>query len=174
MEIMITHARYTFYMTQKRDMPYFKQEKDYSCGPAALRMVLASFSVAVDEPTLRSRMKTGPIFGTRHHQLLAVAHAYGLHGRTKIRASFEDIANALTQGRDIIVTYVEPSASASHMAPVIALDDERIVLNDPWYGPGTSLSRDEFYKRWQSQNRLGKGNWYPGWMLEISDKPLDA
>jgi hypothetical protein len=60
------------------------------------------------------------------------------------------------------------------MAPVIALDDERIVLNDPWYGPGTSLSRDEFYKRWQSQNRLGKGNWYPGWMLEISDKPLDA
>lgn len=155
-----------------RPVPYFAQEKDYSCGPASIRMALAAFGQEVDERTLRRRMKTGFVFGTRHHQLARAARAYGLYARATTGASFDDLERALGAGRVVIANFVEPTASASHLAPVTALEADRVVLNDPWHGATTSLPREEFKQRWQSKNRLGKGNWYRGWMLEVSDAPI--
>lgn len=152
---------------------YFGQEKDYSCGPAVMRMALARFGQYVSERTLRKLMKSGFLFGTRHHRFIEAAHTYGLYSRTKTGAVLEDIKQALQDGRVVIVNFIEPVASASHFAVVVALDDERIVLDDPWHGEGFPMNSKEFAQRWQNQHRFGKGNWYRSWMLELSGAPLE-
>jgi predicted double-glycine peptidase len=151
---------------------YFSQEKDYSCGPAVMRMALARFGEYVSERTLRKLMKPGFLFGTRHHRFSEAARTYGLYAHTKTKAALEDVEQALHAERIVIVNFVEPVASASHFALIVALEDERVILDDPWHGKGFPMDRKEFVQRWQHRNRFGKGNWYRSWMLELSDTPF--
>lgn len=136
-------------------------------------MVLSSFGIPLEERVLRRRMKTNFIFGTRHHHFVPIVEAYGLYARVKKKASFTDLDQALVHGNMVIVNFIEQTASASHYAPVVALDETSIVMHDPYSGANTSMTREEFWTRWQSRNRLWKGNWYKGWMLEVASAPFE-
>lgn len=49
-------------------IPYFKQNRDYTCGPACLRMVLAYYGIQQDEVTLDDAMRYHVIWhkGNQH------------------------------------------------------------------------------------------------------------
>jgi ABC-type bacteriocin/lantibiotic exporter with double-glycine peptidase domain len=61
--------------------PHYKQERDFSCIPACLKMVLEFFNKTVAESELRTKLKTKP-FGTHIINVLSINQIYGI--QTKI------------------------------------------------------------------------------------------
>jgi len=168
---MIAHAGYTFFMKLVRNVPYFAQEKDYACGPACIRAVLASFGIYETEQKIRNRMRSGPLFGTRHHQFGRICKDLGLFSNTRTNATLHTIERALASNRCVIVNFLNDEGT-SHYAVVNKLTESHIILNDPWKGEKQTLLRKDFEEKWNTVNRFGKGNWYNAWMIEISDEPF--
>ena len=50
-------------------IPYYQQEQEWSCGPASLRMVLASFGILKTELVLIKMLSTNSRVGTRNRSL---------------------------------------------------------------------------------------------------------
>jgi|GEM_PF-7123394 len=60
--------------------PHYKQERDFSCIPACLKMVLEFFNKTVAEAELRTKLKTKP-FGTHIITILAINQIYAIAQR---------------------------------------------------------------------------------------------
>jgi len=57
-------------------VPYFKQNRTYTCGPVCLRMVLAYWGYETDEVSLSMLCGT-TVFGTSGNQLVQAAQRLG-------------------------------------------------------------------------------------------------
>ena len=90
--------------------------------------------------------------GAWDHNLCRVARSYGFKVTPRSRASWQGINTALKKSF-AIVGYVEPCDEEEHWSVVVALNEERIVLNDPWNGPQFTLRWADFFRRWRQCNR---------------------
>lgn len=136
-------------------VPHFKQEWQYSCVPACVRMVLAYYGQDHPEAELRQLLGAGP-HGTRARDLQRVA-ALGFHVQLG-RSSQAELATALGAGVPPIV-FIETtpldywSQRCDHVAVVVGIDDAGVALNDPFFGAApqqTSLAT--FLQAWASND----------------------
>ncbi len=71
-------------------IPYFKQQTEYTCGPACVRMILASYGVNRSEKVLAKMMKTNKMIGTDSKNMVDLFEKYGFdyivrrHGRISL------------------------------------------------------------------------------------------
>ncbi len=70
-------------MHTKLNVPHFKQEKWYTCGPACLRMLLAHFDVIASEEELEEAFGTTEL-GTTPIQIPEGAYKFGMENNKVI------------------------------------------------------------------------------------------
>lgn len=71
------------------------QEHDGFCGPAALRIVLATYGTNVSEKTLGRRCKNNPITGTSGENMVKAARSYGYEAFLRDSCSWADLKSEI-------------------------------------------------------------------------------
>ncbi len=146
-------------------IPYYHQRTYYTCGPAALKMVLAFFKKRVSEERLARQMHTSKQYGTTHHAMVRTAQRAGLYVYVNERATIEELQFLVAWGHPVIVDYVEPSANVEHYALVTGVTARQIKLQDPWNGKRFAVSRVQFLKRWHGHDKKETTH---QWLMAIS------
>lgn len=147
----------------KLRVPYYKQDKIYTCGPASLQMVFKFLGEFESEKTLTKKTGTSPDTGTSHKSMVSVARSKGFVCREIKRASLDDLAESLENGLPVIVNFIEPTDNTSHYAVVTSIERGEVILNDPWNGKDFKIEEKEFVSRWHNKKNTSKR-----WMLVIS------
>lgn len=150
----------------KLDIPFYKQDRTYTCGPVALQMAAAFLGKHASERDLARMAHTNATEGTAHAGMIAAARAEGLYCYVNEGSSLEEITQFLRLGIPIIVDYTEPSGEEGHYAVVAGRDDGKLVLNDPWNGKDFKISEKEFLARWHDKHP--SGFLCERWMMALS------
>lgn len=117
------------------EIPFFKQESWFTCGPACLRMVLAFFGIVRTEAEVVKECDTTEL-GTTTVKLSTGAYKFGLKSSSLKNASIDDIKNELRKGRPVIVL-IDPSylyggiSGFGHFIVIVGFSDEEIIYHDP-------------------------------------------
>lgn len=147
-------------------VPYFEQKKDYTCGPAVLRMVAAFFGASYSPEQLYKIMNPDPDTGTRNRDMKRAVKKLGLRAQSKNKADIKDIKKFLDQGFPVVVNFIEPRGKEEgHHSLVVGMTDEEIIFNDPGYGENFRMGIAEFLSRWRSEFEP-----YQRWLLVAMPK----
>ncbi len=150
------------------NMPYFKQDTRYSCGAAALQMTFYFYGKLISEEELTKRLQIDKDRGTEHSQMIKVITDEGLYAYANNESSLEEADGFIKSDIPIIVNFIEPGENSGHYAVVIGIDENNIILNDPWHGEKFKMNKDEFVERWQSENGGHKR-----WLLAVSTEKFN-
>lgn len=154
----------------KLKLPYVEQSLTYTCGPAALQMVLRYFDQKVGHARLVELLETNKDTGTRRRRLVEAAQAHGMYVHEHVGASLAELLWFVRQSVPVIVNYREPDNEVGHYAVVAGFSWWRIILHDPWHGPEFRLPVWEFAARWHGQHKTTNRRW----MLAISPQPING
>lgn len=139
-------------------VPYFKQDKGNTCGPASLQMVLAYKGKRTSEDKLVRLMDTNEN-GSTHRSLVESVRKHGFRCREKSESSVEDLRTAIDEDNPPIVNFIEPSHDDGHYAVVVGFRGDEIILNDPWNGEEFKMPVKEFENRWHNSDGRSK-RWF--------------
>jgi len=134
------------------NVPYFEQKKDYTCGPAVLRMVAAFFGASYTPEQLYVITNPNPNTGTSNSDMKKALKKLGLNTLSKNKADIKDIKRFIEKGLPVIVNFIEPRGKQEgHYSLVIGMTDTEIIFNDPGYGENFRMGIPEFLSRWRSE-----------------------
>ena len=150
-------------------VPDLMQRKEFTCGPSALRAVLALYGRHVSEAHLARAARTSAATGTEPEDLARAAGLFGLQARVRSGMTLLDLKHSVLLGVAVIVNYQawrEPEActpwqrswGSGHYAVVVGVDRSYVYLQDPWIlGRPDRIRRDEFLTRWHGgEDREGR------------------
>ena len=146
-------------------VPYFKQNTDYTCGPASLKMVISFLGKFQSEIQLAKIANTNEDSGTTHKNMVTVALKEGFQCYEKSGTRISQVKKIIKSGLPVIVNYIEPFSDIGHYAVIVGFEKENIIMNDPSNGKNFNINEKDFIKRWHSGNSKK-------WMLVISEEKL--
>ena len=158
-------------------IPFYRQKKHYTCGPAVLRMALAALGIRKTEEYLAKISGTSSS-GTGNYGLSRALRKLKLSYTSGYRMAYKDLLPATKKGV-VIVDWMpqlifpehpefinseefNPKHDA-HYAIVIAAGPSFIMLQDPVLGRRVRLPRTQFVRAWRDA-----GTSYH-WMLVLLD-----
>jgi ABC-type bacteriocin/lantibiotic exporter with double-glycine peptidase domain len=133
------------------NVPHCKQEFNYSCVAACVRMVMAHHGRGLSEAELWELLSTQP-HGTRARNLVAVA---SLGFDVSLESSnLAQLRDALAAGLPPIV-FLDTGpldywqTDCAHVAVLVGLDDSSVYLNDPFFDTAPQrTSLESFLQAW--------------------------
>ncbi len=137
----------------KLNIPFYKQDTGYTCGPASLQMAFSFLGKFKSESALTKEAKTNKE-GTTHEGMIETALREKFYCYVNEGSSIEEIKYFVHLGLPVIVDYTEPSGEDGHYAVMSGYQDGHIILNDPWNGKGFKLPEKEFISRWYDDHKL--------------------
>lgn len=125
-----------------------QQTEDWSCGPAALKILLSRFDHPVSEEQLIALTRSGPAGGTTHEGLMDAARRLGYRVVAFSNASVSDIRGMIARGLPVLVDF--QGRKGGHFAVVVGAKDGRLEFEDPRESGTPRYSMDErvFEARW--------------------------
>jgi predicted double-glycine peptidase len=154
-------------------IPFHYKQKSFSCGPAALRMVIQTLiNQDVGEETLIELIGTNEELGTPllafetnlSHLLQAICDRYGIENHFEFIIKQNGCINELQTLQDtgyvILLNYSKPDGQA-HWAVLDSLSSNYISLMDPDFGPSYEYEWEQF-------------NWLGGSKSKPTNKALIA
>lgn len=140
-------------------MKYYHQQKDYTCGPACMRIILSEMGKNISEKKLEKELKTNSKNGTVMRAFCKLAKKMGMKTFSKKNSTIGEIKSLLKDYFIIVCYYYKPE-KIGHYALVKRVGKDRIYLMDPWCGPNCSYSFVSFRKIWHSTPKYGmKHKW---------------
>jgi ABC-type bacteriocin/lantibiotic exporter with double-glycine peptidase domain len=143
-------------------IPYYKQEKDWYCGPAVMQMILASQKIMVSQNQLARELKTTKSTGTDNANILNClkkrAFEYEMHRGFNPNTVLNKLKNKLNQKKIVLVTYWHLADKTGHFAIVRKITKKTIILQDPDKGPKYTLKLPTFLKAWRDSE--GNAHWH--------------
>ena len=152
------------------DVPYFKQDTLYTCGPTSLQMVFSYYGIRESEAALKEELETSPETGTEHQQMINAVLKRGFHCYVNNDATLEDIHSLVERGVPTIVRFLETANNEDHYGVVVGVSSEEVVINDPWNGERVRFSHEDFMGRWKC-DKLGDCT---RWIMAISQEPFSV
>ncbi|MFZ6015628.1 MAG: cysteine peptidase family C39 domain-containing protein [Patescibacteria group bacterium] len=139
-------------------IPYHKQETNYTCGAACMRMALEALGIAKTEKQIANLLKTNKVSGTRTPQFPRVAEKFKLDYRIeRNNTTIRQLKKAHKNGFVIILNYMLPT-QGEHYAVLSKIGREYIYLHDPWVGPDTKYPIRTFLKIWRGAGPGKRGS----------------
>jgi predicted double-glycine peptidase len=125
-----------------------RQKKDWSCGPAALKILLGYLGHPATEEQLIHLTDAKPEGGTEHEGMVRAAEILGHQVFSRENATDQDLLRFIQQGIPVIVDF--QGSQGGHFAVISGIKDGRIVLDDPReHGSQEhTLDLDVFKNRW--------------------------
>jgi len=132
-------------MVTRLEVPYHKQNRDYTCGPACLRMILEYFGLKQDEVSLTMLYVT-TLAGTGLAQIAEAAQRLGFKAEWKRSAKLSDLTKALKLGIPVtamvdarLLHRTEMPIPIGHMIFIFALEAGTVFYHDPEVGPSQEI-----------------------------------
>jgi ABC-type bacteriocin/lantibiotic exporter with double-glycine peptidase domain len=120
-------------------MLYFKQETNYTCGCASVRMVLSSLDMTiVDENLLIEELKTKPNSGTDKENIINYFKKFNLDVIYENNSNIEIIKELFKQNYVIILLV---SLDVPHIVVLNDINNHQMKLYDPYFGKLTIMNR---------------------------------
>jgi ABC-type bacteriocin/lantibiotic exporter with double-glycine peptidase domain len=135
--------------------PFYNQELKYSCVPACLRMVFASFGLSLTEPELRE-MCDCTAFGTDALSAVDAARRLGFANSVKHNLQFTELKTLVEDGHfPIVYVNLEPidGFDDEHALVITQISDVAISVHDPLRGE-REIQVDSFLSAWRIQRNL--------------------
>ncbi len=135
--------------------PFFNQELKYSCVPACLRMVLASFGLNLTEPELRE-MCDCTVFGTDALKAVDAVRRLGFANSVKHNLQFSELRTLVENGHfPIAYVNLEPIDvfDDEHALVVTQISDVAVSVHDPLRGE-REIPIESFLSAWRIQRNL--------------------
>jgi ABC-type bacteriocin/lantibiotic exporter with double-glycine peptidase domain len=136
-------------------LPFYRQEKPYSCVPACLRMVLAAKGYVVSELVLRERCDC-TFLGTDALTAVDALRAMGFSNSSKCTLRLTELMMDLNAGcYPIVFLNLLPidGVNDPHAMVVTAVDDDSVYVYDPLQGERL-LPRSTFDTAWAMMRNL--------------------
>lgn len=133
-----------------KEVPYYKQESSWTCGPAAMRMVLEHIGIKKTEKQLIKLLETNKIIGTWESQIPKLAEKYKLNYIVERNGKIDDLKKSIKNKFILIVCYYMSEEDITHYAVITKMTSRYIYLHDPWIGPNHKIKLDSFEKTWKS------------------------
>lgn len=150
------------------DVPYFHQQTKYSCGPASIRMILASFGIKKTERQISKRVLVTKKYGTSRKNVLRLLSSFGIRYHVMSSASLKEVESHLRLGHLVVINYLDlPPDPEDHYALIVGLTARNVILNDPFWGKKYAIEKKFFLSRWKNKKLKKK---YTGWMVAIRKK----
>ena len=138
-----------------KPFPFYKQETSWTCGAAAMRMVLEKIGIKKSEKQVIQILKTNKVRGTWHKDFPKVAEKYKLDYIVNRNASIQKLKKYQKEGYEIIICY-SPTPKSDHYAVLKKLTSKFIFFYDPWFGEEHKMELDHFLKKWKSDPKYEK------------------
>ncbi len=144
-------------------IPYFKQEKSTTCGPACMRMVLAFEGMDCSENELEIICDAGWL-GNTCGDLAKGAKKLGFESEEIENTTINDLKELL-ESKQPIIALISPSvlyggiAGFGHFVVIIGLDAEKIYYHDPALGKNLSEELNVFLNAWEKYSFKGVKIW---------------
>lgn len=132
-------------------VPYVPQRED-TCGPAALAMVLRYWGRPVLHDELAAALVDPELHGTPGSRLADLARAEGLRA-VAFSGDFTVLREAIGHGRPPVVAWAM-GRGRFHNVVVVGFEGDSPVVHDPARGAARRVARDRFERRW-----AGAGHW---------------
>lgn len=138
------------------DFPQVRQATDYSCGAAALQVVLAYYGLDFREDELKEILKTNPESGTEQDRMTAFAERCKLHVDMR-PMTIQDIVHYIDHNVPVILLLqawagrpvdYEDTEKQGHYATVIGYGQHGFFFQDPSMFERGYLSYRELMDRW--------------------------
>lgn len=132
-------------------IPFFKQQNDYYCGPAVIKMTLAAHGINLSQRTLAREAQTNARIGTGTKGMVQTFKRHHLVISAKNRNTLYELEQALAEKKLVVICYTECTDNAGHYAIVKKIGKKFITLLDPAEKDGQALrlTIGEFQKRWK-------------------------
>lgn len=143
-------------------VPYFRQEKWYTCGPACLRMLLAFFGINASEEEIEKACETTEL-GTTSTQIVSGASKFNVELVAIKNATLQDIKKLLE--KNPVIVLIDPShiyggiEGFGHFIILVGLENDEIIYHDPDIldGEFKRCAIQTFLKAWSAHK-----NWIIG------------
>jgi|WetSurMetagenome_2_1015567.scaffolds.fasta_scaffold553095_2 ABC-type bacteriocin/lantibiotic exporter with double-glycine peptidase domain len=122
------------------------QEHDGLCGPAALRMVLATYGTKVSEKALERRCRSNSS-GTSGENIVKAARSYGYESFLEDGCSWEDLKSEIKRN-PVILNWFSNGSGHYSVGTEVYGRKERLVMADPEYGVTREMFRPDFMASW--------------------------
>lgn len=158
-------------------IPFYRQQKDYTCGPSTLRMVLAAKGRKYTEEYIARHAETRAKTGTSNFGMQRFLRKIGVAYTAAYRTRYSELRRATRRGPVIVdwmpqhIFPAHPEFIAckeydpekdSHYAIVIAAADTFVTLQDPVLGRRVRLLRSKFMRAWRDPTSASAH-----WMLVV-------
>ncbi len=130
-----------------KDVAYYKQKKDYTCGPATLRMAFANEGKKISEEKLSKSARTKKT-GTDYKDIVRATRKHGFHCFVKRKAKLDHAFHFIRNGFPVIVSYLPPDDKEDHYSLLVDYDKKHVILNDPWNCKNHLIKRTAFKQLW--------------------------
>lgn len=144
-------------------VPYFKQERNTTCGVASVRMVLALHGKAISETELADVCDTGWL-GNTPGELVAGIDKLGFNAMEIEGITIEYLSHAL-QEADPIIALIDPAVlyggieGFGHYVVIIGIENNSIIFHDPDMDSGQVRASSDFFKSWSGFSMKGVRIW---------------
>lgn len=129
-------------------MKYYKQRTGYTCGVACARMVLHAVGRKTSRDKLIKMLRPTKETGTHNHAFPRVAEKLKLSYVVGRDSSWQELRRIFNAGYVIIVCYWLEDEKTGHYAVIKSVNNDGVVLMDPWYGPMHKVSKSWFLRNW--------------------------
>jgi len=131
-------------------LPFHKQETDYTCGAAAMRMVLEFCGIKKSEGQVAKLLGTNKAKGTGNKSFPMVAEKFRLNHASLRNATIADLKAYQKKGFAVIIGYFYPPEKFGHYSVLSKIDSQYIRFNDPLFGDEHKYRLTYFKKIWKS------------------------
>ena len=147
----------------KLNIPYFKQEKNTTCGVACVRMVLSFYGKDVDEFELEEACETGWL-GNTCNELVKCIEGFGFKAEEVEKIDLKYLQNELKKNHPMIVL-IDPAIlyggieGFGHFVVITGLENNKIYYNDPDLNNDLTVKVKDFFKAWKKFSFKGVKIW---------------
>jgi len=136
-------------------VPFFRQNRYYTCGPVCLRMILAYSGYETDEVSLSMLCGTN-VFGTSAEQLVEAAQRLGFEGYCKLWNKYSLLSAALKENVPPIAAVdatilhgKQQHIYTKHDIVLLEITASRVVYHDSDVGQNLFVSPVLFKEAWR-------------------------
>jgi len=145
------------------NIPYFKQEKNTTCGVACLRMVLAFCGEEISELDLEEACETSWL-GNTCAEIVQGAKKYGFEAE-EIDHATPDYLLAILEQNSPLIALLDPAVlyggleGFGHFVVITGLEGDKIYYNDPDLDKNLVKNVSDFIKAWGKFSFKGVKVW---------------
>ncbi len=141
-------------------LPLLKQEQDFTCVPACIRIVLKSFGIDLPESEIVQACQATPI-GIDQYEAFEGISGLGFSATVFEHADFNELIKCIRRNQPVVVflsvkylPYAQ-GQRGTHAVVVNGFEENVVIFIDPARGEEIHLSLDTFQKAWQNRECIG-------------------